>query len=148
MRRRRPAPIQLLWLAPLSLLLAAAAEPDPGPRFGLDCRGLEIRRDGEGAPITLPYAAKLSLDLAARRFCVESCTAARSYPIVDPIARPIRLIDSRIPTQRREMLFDPATMRLTDEQRFAVASLPPLERRISATCTVAAFRAPSGPGTE
>lgn len=133
-------------LLPLCLLLIAATTPDPGPRFGLACTGTEIRREGQGAPVSLPYEAQLSIDLVARRFCVEACTRARSFPIVDPIARPIRLIDSRIPTQRREMLFDPATMRLTDEQHFAVASLPPLERRISATCTAVPFRAPAEPG--
>jgi len=131
-------------LLPLCLLLTAAT--DPGPRFGLACTGTEIRREGQGAPISLPYDAQLSIDLVARRFCVEGCRRARSYPIVDPIARPIRLIDSRIPTQRREMLFDPATMRLTDEQSLTVASLPPLERRISATCTAVPFRAPAEPG--
>lgn len=130
---------------PLCLTIAAAPAPDPGARIGLHCQGTEMRRDGAAAPVTRSYEAQLSIDLAARRFCMESCTRDRSFPIVDPIARPIRLIESRIPGQSRLMLFDPATMQLTDEQHLAMATQPAQTRSIRAHCVPAPFRQPPEP---
>lgn len=134
----------VLLLPSLCLVLTAAAPPS-ATRIGLVCSGPETVRSGQGAPTQARYDLTLSIDLDRKLYCYGACGREQSFAMKDAASMPLKLADVETPSQSRHLLFDRASMMLSDDQRISLAALPAVERHARISCQPAPFHEPPSP---
>lgn len=127
----------------IALLIACLAAPAlAADQFDLACRGSRLlKRDGAGEP----YAFRVRVDLAARRWCLDDCRLVMDINTVEPDR--IVFQDDLILNTREEATRDATLDRRTNAFRRILIIARPEESysKVEATCTVQPFTAlPAG----
>ncbi|WP_137864242.1 MULTISPECIES: hypothetical protein [unclassified Sphingomonas] len=98
-----------------------------------ECHGTETVKIGSAEPRSVPYSLNFKADLVANTYCYGSCTKEQTYSIADAKSSPMKLADLERGGQKRHLIFDRVSGKLTDYQVFD-AGLGTVTRSATAVC--------------
>ena len=118
------------------LMFAVAAPAFAADQFDLACQG--TRMTARAGPST-PYAFKMHVDLAARKWCMDAC--ARTVDVVRVEGDKVVFQDDLIVNTREETTRDTSLDRKSGALHQTLISARPEEsyQKVDATCTTQAF---------
>lgn len=117
-------------------------------QFGETCSGTETIEVGTQPPKTGPYSLTFSADLKTKSYCYGPCGPEETYVISDSTSNPIKLADinpdnGQVGGQKRSIVFDPQSGKLTDYQFMNLGGLGGVTKRATAQCHPSAFHEPA-----
>jgi hypothetical protein len=131
-----------------SVALAVPTSAISADQFGETCSGTETIQVGSQAPKTEPYSLTFSADLKTKSYCYGQCGPEETYVISDSTSNPIKLADinaadGQVGDQKRSIVFDRQSGKLTDFQFMNLGALGQMTKRATAQCHPSAFHEPA-----